>query len=344
VVAAYALIVPLSQGEAARRIVASLGIGRSDLKLGRRDGLLLIPLSGPAEVPIPEARVELTEFESYGVPRTYKDVATVPADLRPLLPSAFDVVGDLVLIKLPPALRAHGAEIGRAILQAHANVKGVFHDSGVGGEHRLRRLVHLAGEERTRTIHSEYGARFYVDVATAYFSPRLANEHQRVALEVQPGEWFLDATAGVGPFSVLAAKRRIARRISAIDLNHDAVVLLRQNLELNRVEGLVEVHEGDSVRLMAEFAGFQRAAINLPHGGEPILRAAWKVAAEGATIHYNSIVASQALDAIGRRLLEELRSVTERGGELLATRIVHAYSPTDVMAAFDLLVQGKPVS
>lgn len=337
-VTSYALVVPIARGEEARQFVASKGIGRSDLKLGRRDGTLLIPISEPVDPPIPEARVELADFEATRGPGSYKERVHVPAELRVHLPSSFDIVGDLVVIKIPPVLEAHATEIARAILEAHPNLRAVLADEGVEGPLRIRSLRRLAGEERTRTLHSEYGAKFHVDLAAAYFSPRLANEHIRVAKAIRPGETFVDATAGVGPFSVLAAKQGQAGRIVAIDLNPRALELLRENMTLNKVADRVDVIDGDAQAVLPTIGVFHRAAVNLPHAGEAILDAAWRHIAPGGTIHYTVVwPESDASDRM-RQLVDRVSRITGRSGRVIESHIVHPYSARDRLFSVDFRV------
>jgi tRNA (guanine37-N1)-methyltransferase len=338
VVTSYALVVPISRGEEARRFVASQGIGRSDLKLGRRDATLLIPIVQPVESMIPDARVEVAEFEAARAPGSYKERANVPAELRSLLPSSFDIVGDLVVIKIPAALAAHEKEIARAILDAHPNLRAVFSDEGVEGELRIRSLRCLAGEDRTRTIHSEYGAKFHVDLAAAYFSPRLANEHMRVAQAIRPGETFVDATAGVGPFTVLAAKRGIASRIVAIDLNPRGLALLRENLALNKATARVEVLDGDARTVIPTLGTFHRVAINLPHSGQEILEVAWRTIVPGGTIHYTVVWPETESEARIRTTVDHLSRLTGRAGRVIESHVVHPYSARDRLYAVDFQV------
>ncbi len=337
-VTSYALVVPIARGEEARQFVASHGIGRSDLKLGRRDGTLLIPISQPIDALLPGSTVEVAEFEATRQPGSYKERVNVPAGLRSQLPSSFDIVGDLVVIKIPTALAGHDREIGRAILEAHPNLRAVFSDDGVEGPLRIRTLRILAGEDRTRTVHSEYGAKFHVDLAAAYFSPRLANEHIRVAKAIRPGETFVDATAGVGPFTVLAAKLALAKRIVAVDLNPRALDLLRENLALNKVTERVEVLEGDARDALPLLGVFHRAAVNLPHAGEAILETAWNHVAPGGVLHYTVVwPESEAPDRM-RQLVDRCTRRSGRPGRVLGSHLVHPYSARDRLFSVDLQV------
>jgi tRNA (guanine37-N1)-methyltransferase len=89
----------------------------------------------------------------------------------------------------------------------------------ISGTYRIRDYTFIAGEHKTQTIHREFGCQFHVDIAKAYFSPRLSHEHQRVASLVQSCETVVDLFAGVGPFSVMIAKKNPNVKVYAVDLN-----------------------------------------------------------------------------------------------------------------------------
>jgi tRNA (guanine37-N1)-methyltransferase len=338
VTTAYAWVVPLVLGEDAKRLVRALGIGRADLKIGRRDGHILIPLSRPADPPLRGILLEVAEFNSTRPPKSYKDVVQVPDRVRPQLPTSFDIVGDLVLIKVPADLRVYGPAIADAILKVHKNVKGVFHDEGVQGAFRIRQLVPLAGVTRTRTTHTEFATPLAVDLARAYFSPRLANEHDRVARAVQPGELVLDLTAGVGPFTIMIAKLRRAARVIAVDLNPDAVVLLKENVATHRVPDKVEVVQEDATAFLGHAPAFDRALVNLPHGGEDILAQAAARAKDGCVLHYYRVWPEADRESRTQDLLANLSEAARRPVTLVDQHVVHAYSPADRLYSMDLRV------
>lgn len=335
---AYALVAPLAMAEDAKRVVRSLGIGRTDLKVGRRDAHVLIPISRPIEPPLPGTTVEVVEFAGAKPPRTYKDVVQVPERFRPQLPTSFDIVGDLVLIKVPPDLRMFGPAIGEAVLKVHKNIRAVFRDDGVAGPFRVRSLFPLAGEARTTTVHQEFGARFSLDVSKAYFSPRLANEHDRIARLVGPGEFVVDATAGVGPFAVLVGRARKAQRVVAIDLNPDAVALLNANVTENRVTDRVEVRQGDANDVLATLEAPHRVIVNLPHGGEDLIGTAAARLRPGGVIHYYRIVPDQDRLKLPDEWARMLGESTGRAVSVTDTHVVHSYSPQDRLLSVDFRV------
>src|SRR3989449_9303177 len=107
----------------------------------------------------------------------------------------------------PSGLQRYRDEIRRAILRWNPTLRVVGQDHGVKAERRVRSIEVIAGERRTTTVHTEHGLRYRVDLAQAYFSPRLASERQRIAGLVLEGEVVADPFAGVGPFAILIAKR-----------------------------------------------------------------------------------------------------------------------------------------
>ena len=79
--------------------------------------------------------------------------------------NSFDIIGDIAIIKIPSHSTANIEDIAHALMNLHRNVKAVFKQvGGINGDFRLRRLIHVSGENRTRTVHKESGCRFVVDV------------------------------------------------------------------------------------------------------------------------------------------------------------------------------------
>ncbi|MBA7599809.1 hypothetical protein ES703_06849 [subsurface metagenome] len=112
---------------------------------------------------------------------------------------AFDIVGDIAVVKIPEKLLPKKQLIGQALMQVHHHVRTVLNQTTpVRGEFRTRELEVIAGEPRTETTHREGGCSFKVDLAKVYFSPRLATERLRVTKQIKPGEVVTNLFAGVG--------------------------------------------------------------------------------------------------------------------------------------------------
>ncbi len=331
---AWCVAVPKAQGEGVRKQLLERGLLLKHLRIVREGDLLLLPTASRVDVGFP---VDERDFsEDFVAIRTYKDVADVPPSLRPSLPSSFDVVGDIAVIKIPEGLRSHRESIGRAILRWNPKIRVAVEDHGVKGERRVRQIGFIAGERRTTTVHVEHGLRYRVDLAAAYFSPRLASERRRIADLVHEGEVVADPFAGVGPYVILIAKRRRPRRVHASDANPIAVELLRSNVAANRAER-VDVREGDARTVLREIGPVERVILDLPHSALPFLPDALAAIGTRGTIHLYRIL-EQAEEADTER---QIRSVSRAAGFRvvdLRRHHVRAYSPTQHHTAFDVTV------
>jgi tRNA (guanine37-N1)-methyltransferase len=165
--------------------------------------------------------------------------------------NSFDIIGDIAIIK------HHNIQnpqvVAEMIMDVHRSVKAVFTPTTrIEGDYRIRQLKYLTGEKRTITSHKESGCIFKVDVEKCYFSPRLSNEHKRIAELVLPGETIVNMFAGVGSFSVSIAKTQADSRVYSIDVNPTAVSYMKENVEINAVSSQVLCLLGDSKEIIQE--------------------------------------------------------------------------------------------
>ncbi len=178
---------------------------------------------------------------------------TLPPESLSKVYSSFDLVGDIAIIKTPQDNPKVAQAIANQILQIHKGVKTVLSPtSGVKGEHRVRTLQLLAGENRTITKHKEAGCFFLVDVEKCYFSPRLSHERQRISSQVSPSEVVVNMFAGVGCFSIIIAKVVSTAKIYSIDVNPAAYQYMVENIRVNRLYGKVVPALGDSKQVVEQ--------------------------------------------------------------------------------------------
>lgn len=326
--------VPVARAEEVRRRLLDGHLLRTDVRISRQGDRVFLPTVERVDVGLP---VERRAFEA--PPRTvrsYKDLAEVPDALRARLPSSFDVIGDIAVVRIQEDLVQVRGEIGRAILAANRALRVVARDRGVKGAHRVRDLEVIAGEPRTRTVHVEYGLRYAVDVAAAYFSPRLGTERMRVASRVRAGEVVVDPFAGVGPYAILIARTRDPAAVVASDANPVAVELLRANVAANRADR-VDVREGDARAVLRGTASVDRVILDLPHSALDFLADAIRALREGGTAHLYGIVGAGEREGhaqeVTNRVEREGRSVAD-----LQLHTVRAFSPRRDVVAFDLTV------
>jgi len=173
-----------------------------------------------------------------------------PEELRALYKS-FDIIGDIAIIRVQNFLEPKAPLVAEAIIKTHKRVKTVLlQTSPVLGKFRLRKLQWIAGENRTETVHREFGCLFKVDLEHVYFSPRLSYERMRVAKLVRPNEVVANLFAGVGCFSIVMARFSKVDKVHSIDINPVAVGYMQENVMLNKVKRQVIPLLGDAKEIV----------------------------------------------------------------------------------------------
>lgn len=299
--------VPKSQGEKTITLATKFGLADKSLVIQREEDSLCIPLiREPKGIELATLKSQIPTFKLYNAvfsekqlpPETLTQVLQdkLSPDLLDRIPQAFDIIGDIVVIDIPPQLKTYQNTIGEAILQTQKNVVAVLGKVGdISGVFRVRDYDYIVGEHKTKTIHREFGCQYNVDIAKAYFSPRLSHEHERVAAQVQDGEIVVDLFAGVGPFSVLIGKRNLKVKVYSVDLNPDAVELLTLNVRANRVENRVFPILADAREISAsKLKGIaDRVIMNLPETAIDFVDAACNaIKPQGGIVHFYGFVRS----------------------------------------------------
>jgi tRNA (guanine37-N1)-methyltransferase len=165
--------------------------------------------------------------------------------------NSYDIIGDIAIIRMPCASVGIAHSVAEAIMSVSKNVKTVLaQESPVSGDFRLRRLTHVAGENKTSTIHKESSCVFSVDVTKCYFSPRLSHERMRIARMVEPNETVGNMFAGVGCFSIIIAKHANPAKVFSIDVNPATIQFMQENIRLNRVYDKITPLLGDSKEII----------------------------------------------------------------------------------------------
>jgi tRNA (guanine37-N1)-methyltransferase len=246
------------------------------------------------------------------------------------------VIGDIAIVKLRPGAQGKEGAFAEAILAEMKSVKCVYgQEGGIEGDFRLRKLRHLGGEERTTTLHKENGLRLKLDVETCYFSPRLSTERLRIAEQVVEGEKVLNMFAGVGPYSILIAKRT---RVWSCELNDAAFRFHLENNRLNKVEGSIEMVEGDAMLLPEELEGegqFDRIIMPHPSQSNLFLPAALSMLAHEGVVHYYRHVSGEDAAEAEGSLMEELGKAAP-GLSVVSVRRVRVIGPRYIELVADL--------
>ncbi len=330
------LKVPKREGEIAIRLLTKLNLLNRKLAPQTVDDMLHVPLS---REPRPEERRQLEKalgkqiLSQEKFPSRSQTIGsleevlaqTLPSSIIPLVSKSFDVIGDIAIIEFSSTADPFEKSIAEALMKVHKNVKTVYSKAGpITDNQRVRPLHHVLGAKRTETIHKELGCRFKIDISKAFFSPRLSAEHKRVAGQVLPGECVVDMFAGVGPFSILIAKRLNDVEIHAIDANPEAAKLIGENAKMNKVQDRIKVWAGDARAIVKDNLSniATRVIMNHPSQAREFLEPACEaLRREGGIVHYYTF--AEGLDSESKARKELAKALDNSGWKIEKTIETH---------------------
>ena len=171
----------------------------------------------------------------------------LPQNVFDLLPKSYDIIGHIAIVEFDrfnilsykKSLK-YKKEFAKALITVNIAIKAVYEKkSEIKGRFRLRELKFLSGKDKSETIHKENHCLFKLDIKKTYFTPRLVFERKRLSTyDLKEQELIIDMFAGVGPFSIQLAKNHDVV-IHAFDINPYAYKYLKENIELNKLKGLI---------------------------------------------------------------------------------------------------------
>ena len=254
--------------------------------------------------------------------------------------SAFDQIGDIIIVRIPDSLLPKKRIIGETLLKEIKIARSVFYQSSaVEGDFRTRDLEILAGEDKTETEYKEFGCKFTVDVKNAFFLPRLSTERERIANLVDEGETIVNMFAGVGMFSIMAAKKKRCT-VYSIDINPVASKLCEKNTTSNKLLGTVISINGEASDLIREQLENKsdRTLMLLPERSDEFLKSAVSATKNGGVIHYYSHIHADRKSEAGKLSEEHYLQITPAKSEILGSKIVRPVGPRYYQTVVDVKV------
>ena len=346
--------VPAEFGEPARRRLLELSLLDINRKIVSEEGRLFFPLT--KEVALSEIFPEMDTSDYTIGFKIFSSILSGPRTIREalkdklseseleLLPRAYDLIGDIAVIEIPSELNKHRHVIGEVFLQVRPNFVTILSKKGaITGTLRTREYELLAGIDKTDTIHTEYGCRISVDLSKAYFSPRLLEEHNRIAQLVQEDEHVIDLFTGVGPFALHIA-RQVKAKVVAVDINPESIKLLEKSMIINRLVGTIEPVTNDVrdfLKIIKPHVA-DRVIMNHPSGASDFIFEACQLLKAGGSIHYYDFIGGQ--DPEGD-LSSKLTSLVEATGhsieKISLARRVRDSAPYEYHMVIDAVIQQR---
>ena len=261
-------------------------------------------------------------------------------DIKELV-SAFDQIGDIIIVRIPDSLISKKKIIGKALLEQVKTAKTVFHQSSpVEGDFRTRNLELIVGEKKTETEYRENGCRFIVDVEKAFFSPRLSTERERIANLVNDNDVIINMFGGVGMFSLLAARKKSCT-VYNIDINPVASKLCEENIKLNKLKGSVISLNGDATEIINEQLQDKadRVLMLLPERSDEFLDTAISSLKKNGVIHYYSHIHAEKKQDAPKLSEEHFLNINKIQADILDSRVVRPVGPRFYQTVVDIKIQ-----
>jgi tRNA wybutosine-synthesizing protein 2 len=322
--------VPRDRAEGVRKVLFRRRLGCKDLRIREEGDAVLIPLSArpppdlEAQLGLEYVEGEAEEKSCYRPPYDLVvESAAVPEELKASLPRKWEMLGDVLVLRLGEELLPHRTETARAYAEV-LGARTVLLDKGrIEGVFRTPEMEVLYGSG-TETVHFENGIYYKLDAARLMFSSGNIDEKLRMAALDCRGETIVDMFAGIGYFTLPLAMHTGAARVIACEINPLAFRYLAENVRLNGLENVIEPVQGDNRDLPGErFA--DRVVMGYVRTTYRHLEKAFSLIKKGGVIHYQDTF---PLEVFPRMALDHVeRSCLGRKYEVEMMREVKSYSP-----------------
>ena len=261
------------------------------------------------------------------------------------LPQKWELLGDVVILKLPKKLKRFWREIAevyakvlhaKAILRRVDKIRGIYREPG----------VELILGDSTETIHYENKVKFKFDASKIMFSSGNIDERIRIATLAKKNDIVADMFAGIGYFCLPIAIHSKPKKVIACELNPTAFQYLCENIRLNHVEDIVQPILGDNrERIPAQCA--DRIVMGYIKSDESHIAAAFRILKPtGGIIHFHDVGFKK--DAIRNAFSKIQNSLANWGFdsqfELLKKNyyMIKSYGPKLVHLVLD--IEFKPIT
>lgn len=226
------------------------GIADKTAKISKEKGFRLVPVL-PERIDEISQKYEICETDSHTLERLTPQerilhrLSDLPVDIKEKLPTKWESVGEIIILKLDESCRGFKETIGKTYAEV-LNADTVCADiSGVSGEFRRPSMEVLYGN-KTESVRSENGILYDFDVTRVMFASGNTDERMRMRTLDCTGETVVDMFAGIGYFTLPLAKFTGLRKIFSCEKNPESYGFLLKNIELNGLKDKVIPMLGDN--------------------------------------------------------------------------------------------------
>lgn len=256
------------------------------------------------------------------------------------LPSGYQQLENIIIIKLKPELENKKKEIAKAIMQIFPYEKTIMQIKEIKGKYRQPRIEFLLGEKKFAVNYKENNCVFQFDVRKIMWAKGNKAERQRIASIAKEGEVVMDFFAGIGYWTVPILKAGKAGKVIAFEHNPEAVKFLRKNLEANKIKKeKCAIIKGDCAKNALKFpeASADRILMGLIPAPKFALPAALHCIKNNGIIHYEGTAVEGKPEELFEDVEKECKKLNYKP-TLLNAQFVKDYAPKIAHYTLDIQV------
>jgi tRNA (guanine37-N1)-methyltransferase len=327
-----ALRVFLKDAEKAKKLLIEKGQLDKTHKIKKKEKIIFFPVSARDKKIVKKLKLSSythTNFEKNRNEKNYKDYLKnkLTKTETSLLPSSFDVIGDIIILEIKEGISKKEKQIGKALLKANQSIRTILKKSGQHeGEFRTQKLKLIAGKNKKETTYKENNIKLKLNVEKVYFSSRLSTERKRICEQVKKGEIILVMFSGCGPYPIMISKNTEAKKILAIEKNPLAHKYALKNLAFNKTKN-IELINGDVREQIPKLSDkFDRILMPLPKEAEDFLDLALTVSKKGTIIHFYDFEHERDIIKAEEKVMKALKR-NKKTCKILTVEKCGQYSP-----------------
>ena len=257
------------------------------------------------------------------------------------LPSGFQQLEKITIIKLKPELQKKKKEIAKAVMELFPYAKTIMQLKEIKGKFRQPKIEFLLGEKKFIVDYKEAGCVFRFDVSKIMWSKGNRHERQRIASLPQKGEVVMDFFAGIGYWTIPILKTGNAGKVIAFEHNPEAVKWLKENIKLNKIpESKAQIVEGKTEKNALKFPEgiADRILLGLIPAPKFALPAALHCIKNNGILHYEGT----AVIGKPKELFKDVQEACEKANckaILLNAQFVKDYAPRIAHYTLDIKIE-----
>lgn len=266
---------------------------------------------------------------------------TVPKHILETIPAGYAVTGDVAIIRFIKMDIKYKQLIGQSIIELDPKVNVVIEQKDTLTQYRTPKIIHIAGEKRTTTIHKEFSTVFKIDLNRLTFSPGNTGERERMINIVASNEIICDMFACIGNLSLPIIVNNPSVKCYGIEKNPYAYNILKENIRLNNVnKRYIPILGDNNVKTPRLFAN--RVIMGYFKISKNQVQRAFFALKERGYIHFHVLIPRGDTE----KAINNIRKwITDINGKIreIETRVVKKYSPRLIHSCIDIFLEKTAI-